>query len=374
MDRPTRILFVQPVAERGGSDWALLRMVRSLPRDRYECHVAQPAVGPLGPALAAAGATVHVVPMRRITSGGGLGWWIRYAFGWPLAVWRLVRLIRGIDADIVDTNSLHSWYGWAAAAVSRRPHVWHAREITVQSGAARALEHFLCAHFATVVVAMSEAIASQLDRRNVRVIIDDVEAGVFGPLRAVRFRRTCAIPDDAALVAGAGRIDTWKGFDVLLDAWPLIKAKRPDAHLVVAGPAVSGKEEYESALAARAASLADVHWVGPRSDIADLYADSDVFVLASTEPEPFGLVVIEALASGCPVVVTDHGGAPETLERCPGGGLKVPPNNPEALAFAVCELLPETSSTTGRLRRDTLWHPQVPRFDVVYDEIISACR
>ena len=94
---------------------------------------------------------------------------------------RLARLARRLDADVIHTNSLHSLYGWAAAVVSRRPHVWHAREVVVQSGAALRLERFLCRHFATRVIAVSYAVAAQLDPANVVVLDEHLDVEEFAP-------------------------------------------------------------------------------------------------------------------------------------------------------------------------------------------------
>ena len=76
-----RLLSIQPVAERGGSDQALLRMFRSLPPDEFECHVVVPAEPPLRTDFEAAGVTVHIVPMRRISTSHGALQWVGYAFG-----------------------------------------------------------------------------------------------------------------------------------------------------------------------------------------------------------------------------------------------------------------------------------------------------
>ena len=265
--------------------------------DGWACHVALPGVGPLDDGFRAAGATLHVVPMRRISTSHSAAAWAAYALAWPWAVVRLTRLARRVGADVVHTNSLHGWYGWAAAALARLPHVWHAREIVVQSGAALRVERFLTRHFADDVVAMSEAIAAQFEPTHVTVIRDDPDPDEFSPARAGRFRAGAGIADDVPLVGAACRIDTWKGIDVLLDAVPALMARRPDAQVAVAGGAVNGKEDYERRLRARAGSLPGVHWLGERSDIAELLADLDVVVQASTEPEPYGLVLVEALCA-----------------------------------------------------------------------------
>jgi glycosyltransferase involved in cell wall biosynthesis len=305
-------------------------MLASLPAGEFERHVVVPDEPPLRAELEAAGARIHVVPMRRITTSGGFAYWLAYALQWPVVVARLVRLVRRLGIDVVHSNSLHSWYGWAAAWLTRRPHVWSAREIVVQSRAALTVERFLTRHFATIVVAISAAVARQLDARDVRIFFEPV-----APRHATsgRFRTN---PDEI-IFGAAGRIDTWKGFDVLLDAWDEAKL---DARLLIAGGPVAGKEDYAAQLRDRAAAC----FVGPLDDLASFYADLDVFVLPSTEPEPLGLVMLEALAAGVPVIATDHGGPPEILAGHPERGRLVPPNDAHALAEAMREIAKRRTS------------------------------
>jgi glycosyltransferase involved in cell wall biosynthesis len=368
-----RLLSIQPVAERGGSDQALLRMLRSLPPDEFDCHVVVPAEPPLRHELDAAGVTVHVVPMERISTRHGALDWLAYALAWPVAVARLVRLIRDLRVDVVHTNSLHSWYGWAAAALTRTPHVWHAREIVVQSGAALRVEQLLTRHFADKVIAMSHAVARQLPGAEVVVIHETADPTEFAPSRAGRFRVSAGIADDAPLVGGAGRIDSWKGFDVLLDAFELARRQRPELQLVVVGGAVAGKEALERALAARAASIAGVHWLGARSDMGDVLADLDLFVLPSTSPEPYGLVLVEALACGVPVVATDAGGPPEIVAGArSGSGRLVPPRDAAALADVIVDATPHTTSSAARAARTPLREPEPERFGEVFHDIVGV--
>jgi glycosyltransferase involved in cell wall biosynthesis len=328
--------------------------------------------------LEAAGVSVHVVPMERISTSHGAGAWLGYAAGWPVAVTRIARLVHRLDIDVVHTNSLHSWYGWAAAGIARRPHVWHAREIVVQSGAALGVERFLTRHGATRMIAMSQAIADQLDpRADVVVVHETADPAEFHPTRAGCFRARVGVPDDAPLVGTAGRIDTWKGVDVLLRAWPGVKGARPDAHLVIAGGPVRDKQEYFDDLARVAAALTDAHWLGMRDDIPDLLADLDLFVLASTEPEPYGLVAVEALASGTPVVATDAGGPPEILASAhPGAGRLVPPGDVEALAGTIVAALDAVLPTSAvtRARRPPLRDPEPEGFAAVFRSVVRPRR
>ena len=347
-------------------------MVRSLPPGEFDCHIAVPAPPPLAQELRDAGATVHVVPMERISTSHRPAAWVGYAARWPVSVARLARLARRIDADVVHTNSLHSWYGWAASWCVRRPHVWHAREIVVQSRAALRVERLLARRFATTVIAMSAAVAAQLDPANVTVIYETADPTRFRPDLAGRFRRRVGIPDDAPLLGAASRVDTWKGLGVLLDAWERISDEHAGAHLVVAGGPVAGKEDYARRLAERAAALPRAHWLGARDDIPELLADLDVFTQPSTEPEPYGLSVVEALASGVAAIVTDAGGASEILDRSPfgtGAGARVPPGDAPALARAVASLLPDTTSVERRRQRASLQPPsEDERFAAVFRE------
>ncbi|MBV9660166.1 MAG: glycosyltransferase family 4 protein [Acidimicrobiales bacterium] len=375
-NRTKRILSVQPVCDGGGSEHALISMVRQLTADGWECHVAVPAPARLAPQYAAAGAVLHLVPMRRLTTTGGPGRWLRYTLAWPVSVARLVRLGRRLGAAVVHSNSLHSWYGWAAAAVIRRPHVWHAREIVFQSPLALKVERHLARRWARAVIAVSQAVADQLDPANVVVIIDEADPDRFSPDRAGLFRAAEGVADDAPLVGSVARLDVWKGFDVLLDAFEQVRAHRPDAQLVVAGGAVAGKDGYAAGLQARAGRIAGVRWLGARPDVPEIMADLDVFAQVSTEPEPFGLVVVEALASGVPAIAGAAGGPLEILgDAPPEAGRLVPPGDSHALAAAILQLLPEAgSSVASRRSRHPLRQPETGGFSALFSRIAAAGR
>lgn len=363
----------------GGSEHALIRMFRQLSEDGWECHVAVPAPARLAEEYAAAGATLHVVPMARLTTSGGPWRWVAFATGWPPAVLRVASLVLRNRCDVVHSNSLHSWVGWAAAALTRRPHVWHAREIVFQSAAALRVERFLTRHFSDAVIAISQAVADQLDAPNLVVVTDEADPDVFNPQLAGAFRARVGIADDAPLIGSAARFDVWKGFDHLLDAFGLIRGRVPATQLVVAGAPVPGKESYAADLEHRARSMEGVHWLGHRADVGELMADLDVFVAVSTEPEPFGLVVVEALASGVPVIAGSAGGPLEILGRealdvpTPAGRL-VEPGDARAMADAAVWFLPEKTSTEIRRARKPLRVAKPGGFGATFDEVLGRGR
>jgi phosphatidylinositol alpha-mannosyltransferase len=101
-------------------------------------------------------------------------------------------------------------------------------------------------------------------------------------------------------------------------------------------------------------------------------ADLDVFVLPSTEPEPFGLVLVEALASGARAVATSPGGPVEILAKAPpGAGRLVPSRDPDALAEAVSATLAEVDR---RSERPSLWNVPPADFVAVYRRLVGTGR
>jgi hypothetical protein len=165
-----------------------------------------PGASPLESEFEAAGAKLYKVPMRRLTRSGGAGYWLSYAAAWPISVLRIWALARRLRPDVVHSNSAHCWYAWPAALLVGAPHIWHAREIVVQSRIALRVEQELTKHFAWRIVAVSSAVARQFKGANVVVANDPVGPGDgFSPARAGNFRSRVHIPDQVVLVGGPSR-------------------------------------------------------------------------------------------------------------------------------------------------------------------------
>jgi glycosyltransferase involved in cell wall biosynthesis len=130
------------------------------------------------------------------------------------------------------------------------------------------------------------------------------------------------------------RLTRWKGAELLLDAMAALPDKA--SYCVLVG-ADQGRQTYAAALVSRAERLGlggRVRFAGHCDDMPAALMLADVVVSASLKPEPFGRAVIEAQAMGRPVVVSDHGGAAETVQ--PGvTGWRVPPGDAAALAEAL---------------------------------------
>jgi glycosyltransferase involved in cell wall biosynthesis len=386
---PARILYLHTTSEIGGSDVSLLRLVERLDRSRFAPTVVMPASGPLVARLEASGAAVIVMPsLWKLTSRRGRLFLAAFAAHYPLAVAELARLIRRERIALVHTNTIHNLYGGAAARRARVPHVWHIREIVWQSGALRRLELALVRRWSTRIIVTSGAVAAMFDGPAGRppqmvTISNGIETDRFRPGEGDRVRRELGVGPDQTLVGTACRLDMWKGVDVFLDAAAIVARAHPSVHFAVVGGPIIGQEAYAGQLKQRAAAAGlggRVHFTDWRylpQDMPDVHRALDIFVLASSEPEPFGLVVIEAMATAKPVVATDRGGPAEIVEEGRTGCL-VPPRDPPAMAAALARLVADPAGAramgeAGRRRVEALYSVDryIAGIERVYDEILS---
>jgi glycosyltransferase involved in cell wall biosynthesis len=149
-----------------------------------------------------------------------------------------------------------------------------------------------------------------------------------------RMRAALGLATEQLVVICIGRLIASKGQADLLYAVANLRAICPNIALLIVG---SGPEQQSLTKRAEHIGIADiVHILGARTDIAELLAAADIFVLPSYS-EAFSVAIIEAMAAGLPVVATSVGGAPEQLA---GGtcGILVPPGNQQCLAATILQL------------------------------------
>ena len=154
------------------------------------------------------------------------------------------------------------------------------------------------------------------------------------------FRREYGIPENALLIGLVGRLESSKGQDVLLKAFAKICHEYPDLHVLLAGEPPPEAGDYDRKLRdlAQKLNIFDrVHFVGFQVNTPPVYAALDVCVLASRK-ESFGLVLLEAMAMGVPLIATAAGGVPEIVKNGENG-LLIPPEEPDALARALKRLI-----------------------------------
>jgi glycosyltransferase involved in cell wall biosynthesis len=172
---------------------------------------------------------------------------------------------------------------------------------------------------------------------------DGCRLGQRTPERRDAARIRIGIPDSAPLVLAAARHEYPKGLDLLIDSFPHVRARVPQARLVIAGRDGSDTSRLRTDVANR--GLADdVTFLGERDDVAELLCAADVFVLPSRR-EGFPGVLVEALALRAPIVATDLPQVREVVGDC---AVLVPSLSPDQLATGVLRVLADGKVTESR--------------------------
>jgi glycosyltransferase involved in cell wall biosynthesis len=374
---------VQPNSEVGGSDIALARTVEAMAATGQRSSVILPQDGPLVPRLRAAGAEVVFVPMRQLRTLPSPRYQAGYLARLPGTVRALRRTMEALQPDVVHSNSAYCLYGAFAARAVRLPHVWHIREMAPQVPVLTAAYATMIRRLSSVVLAMSQpcldALYATAPEGSV-VMPDALDAAAFRAAHVPgRLRHELGIAPGTRIVGFAARLDPWKGADVFLAAAAQVAQARRDVVFVVAGGAPQGLERHEADLRAQVAQsgLSDrvmfLGWRYRMQDMADVMEGFDVFCHTSVVAEPFGLVLLEAMAMGTPVIASKAGG-PLSILQDGVSGVLCPPGRPEALATGILALLDDPDrarriGATGRARVEAEF--SVPRFterlSAVYD-------
>jgi glycosyltransferase involved in cell wall biosynthesis len=351
----------------GGGEVSLLQLLRDLDRGRWPVTVGCPEEGAVAARARSQGVPVLIVPMPTVRGSGLLRL--------PSLVTRLAGRIREGQFGLIHANGSRCMlYGGLAGRRAGVPVLWHVRIDSKDPWLDPLLERL-----ADRIVANSAATAARFGGRaagRVTVVPNGVDLAAFRPgLGGARVRGELGIPPEARLVGTVGRLHPVKGHDLFLRAAAEVATAFPTAHFLLVG---GGEAEGElKALAAQLGLDPRVHFAGHREDIPEILPALDCFVLASRE-EPFGRVLVEAMAAGLPVVAARVGGVPEiVLEGTTG--LLVPPGDPAPLAAAIRQILADPARAramglAGRTRAereyDAALHAR--RVEALYADLVGS--
>jgi glycosyltransferase involved in cell wall biosynthesis len=393
MASPQNILVVHNNNDLYGAEKVLLELLSRLDRSRFVPIVVLPTdtrhINRLSPELAKLNIECCFIPLgvlrRKYFKLQKLP---RFSFELLAGVRQLVRLIRKRNIALVHTNTNTILASPLAARLTKVPHIWSIHELMVEPATVRNALHYMIPRLSTRVVTVSLAVRDHMlkdaakfaDRfAFVRGAID-VEPFLNANGRA-RVRAEWGVREGEVLIGMAGRVTRWKGQSIFVQAAKLIAERHPEVKFAAVGGVFDTEKFYMDRF------RKEVHDAGLdnkltindfRADMPDVFAAFDIFVLPSILPEPFGLVVIEAMASGKPVVATAPGGPSETVVDGETGFL-VPPSDASAIAKALEELLADPAKRismgeAGRRRaREVFSLPRyVSEFEELYDSILRA--
>lgn len=352
----------------GGAEKLMADIALRLPSERFDCHVVSlKGDGPVGAVLRNAG--IRVVPL-----GGGHPWQV------------FQQLRKHVSFEVPDIIHSHLLKANLLGAVIPGSHkrIWHVHNTSEQMGSFwRFLEGRLIQR-SNGVIAVSEAVGRGLSLRlpalseRLRVIPNGIEPKRFSALLPTdrdKERKRWGLAPDAPVLGYVGRLEEkTKKLTHLIEAFSYLKKSQPKAILLIVGDGPD-KKMLNSFVISKGLSKA-VLFVGAQQIVEKLYPLMDVYVQPSIS-EGFGIAILEAMASGVPVVATLTGGIPEVVTDR-NTGILVPPGNPLNLAKAMEALLSDpdlarTLGNSGREKARNLFDIQgvLEKIESLYEAVLS---
>jgi glycosyltransferase involved in cell wall biosynthesis len=371
--KPIRVLHLITETGSGGAQIMLRNVTTRMNRARFENHVvSMMEAGSIAALLEADGIGVESLEMRRGTPD-------------PRALLRLVRILRRVRPDIVQTWLYHAdLLGTAAAWVTRVPALaWNIRNSTMDPKLFAAVTRMSLRLLAWLsprpdaVVTNSRAAIRMHEELGYRprlwkFLPNGFDIGRFQPdaCARARIRSSLGIPDEAIVVGFFARFHPVKDHPMFFEA--VRSAERPDVHYLVAGR----DTEHVVDLALAIAPGVRVHALGERHNMPELTAALDIACSASASGEGFPNSIGEAMATAVPCVVTNRGDAAWLVGDA---GLVVPAADAPAYAEALRTLIdatPDERHAIGargrqRILRDFVIESIVRQYEEFYAELAA---
>lgn len=348
-----KILFLSHSSQTYGAENGLLLFLKNLNKEIWQPVIVLPCEGPLVSKVSELNFPIYKIK---------LPWWVRgnlnifalarncFVEAWVLL--KLIKIIRKEKIDLIFTNSIVIFSGALISRILRKPHIWYIREIITNNPD---LHFFLPDHllfnfivtFSTNVIVASKAIATQFydfDHQNkVKLVYHGFE-----------FDEPSEVSSDInGLIKGSwvavvvGTLQARKAQEDAIKAISIARQKIPNISLLLVGKGESKYVAYLKLLIAELDLRKKVFFLGHRSDVISILAKCDVFIMPSWE-EPFGVVVLEAMSVGLPVIGVNTGGVKEIIENDKTGFL-VDAKSPELIAEKMILLSqnPEKANILG---------------------------
>jgi len=345
------ILFFHQSAELYGSDKTLLYLVKDLKQNSpYNPIVVLPNKGALTMVFDELDITYIITPIFKLSRGMFKAKeLIKLPFQIAKSVNQLNKQLKGKEIAIVHSNTLAVLLGSFYAKFKGIPHVWHVHEIIEHPKFAKAIYPKLVNALSKKVIFNSIASQNSMCVSNVglkqksHVVWNGIRRNseISASQKIAATKKSYGISPDNIVMGLVGRISRWKGHELLLDAFYDLTKEFPNISLVFVGSIPPNQSVYKDKVEAKIKDfgIPDRCTIIPfQKDIWDLYDMFDFTVVPSTEPEPFGLVALEAMMSKKAVIGANHGGLKEIINHNETG-LLFEPNNKEDLKGCLRHLI-----------------------------------
>jgi glycosyltransferase involved in cell wall biosynthesis len=368
--KPPVILQVLPELRSGGVERGTIEIARAIVQAGGKSLVASSG-GPMVTQLQKVGAEHITLPLASKN---------------PITIWlnslRLARIIRKYNVDIIHARSrAPAWSAWFAAQKTgchfittfhgtyglKNKYKKQYNSIMTRGERVIAISHFIANH-----ILENYEIAPQ----KLRIIHRGVDLSLFNPNRhstqhMIELSKEWRLPEEYPLILFPGRFARWKGQEVFIKA--LARLPHRNFFAVLLGDD-KGHENYRQEIEQLIVDLGlsgHVRIANHTHYITEAYMLSKLVVATSVQPEAFGRVVLEAQAMGKPVITTNHGGPQETVID-KETGLLIEPNDVDALATAINDVLSMPQDLQEQVERDSIANAQLFSLEKMCEQTIRV--
>lgn len=303
----------------------------------------------------------------------------------------MLKLNTARDYDLIHSvgDGLPSYVGTIIKKLKRKPHL-----ITIQGGSIAAgfenklsgkilskLEKwsFKNADSVHVISRKLRQQAEELGARHIVIIPNGVDAKIFKPMNKEELRKRYGFSLEEKIIIAVARLIPRKGIDYLIRATAMVSQHLPNLRLLIIGNGIQRAELERLIEQLEFNDKAQILGFVPHNQIATYLNMADVFVIPSLY-EPLGIVTIEAMACGIPVIGSDVDGIPDVIEDGKNGIL-VPPGDDKQLAEAIMRLLADEDTRNKfaqkgleTVKQKFLWEIVLAEIKDVYSNLIGVRR
>lgn len=326
MNIMNNIVFLHSSSELYGSDRSLLNLVKNLDKDKFNITVILPEDGPLVDKINSFDNVEVIINelavlRRKNLSLSGMS---KYFIELMRSIKFINNLIKEKSIDIVYTNTSVIFVGGISAKICKVKSVWHIREI-IKSKYERFIVSKIVNIFSDYIIANSKATAEAISKNKdkVKVVYNAIDIEKNSGLEDIdevykEVAATIVKSNNKIKIGMAGRINRWKGQKLFVDMAKLVSEENDNVEFLIAGDVYKGEDYILDDLKGyilESGVKDKIGLLGQVDNMSNFYKKLDIFVLPSIQPEPFGLVVIEAMNNKLPVVATNHGGPVEIIDN-----------------------------------------------------------
>lgn len=326
MNIMNNIVFLHSSSELYGSDRSLLNLVKNLDKDKFNITVILPEDGPLVDKINSFDNVEVIINelavlRRKNLSLSGMS---KYFIELMRSIKFINNLIKEKSIDIVYTNTSVIFVGGISAKICKVKSVWHIREI-IKSKYERFIVSKIVNIFSDYIIANSKATAEAISKNKdkVKVVYNAIDIEKNSGLEDIdevykEVAATIVKSNNKIKIGMAGRINRWKGQKLFVDMAKLVSEENDNVEFLIAGDVYKGEDYILDDLKGyilESGVKEKIGLLGQVDNMSNFYKKLDIFVLPSIQPEPFGLVVIEAMNNKLPVVATNHGGPVEIIDN-----------------------------------------------------------